>query len=188
MNGPEIVWADEPTGNLDNKNAREVMDLHIRLNKELEETFVIVTHSDAMAEMSHRTVRMQDGLIVDDGTGNAIKSPMDELFGAPITNIAAVLTVAFGLAVVFLLYIRVRHPILVRMAVRNVVRRPGQSLLIISGLMLATAIISSAFTVGDSVTYSIKNSAAASLRSVDEILVVDEDSNFWEGRALPDGF
>ena len=113
---------------------------------------------------------------------------MDELFGAPITNIAAVLTVAFGLAVVFLLYIRVRHPILVRMAVRNVVRRPGQSLLIISGLMLATAIISSAFTVGDSVTYSIKNSAAASLRSVDEILVVDKDSNFWEGRALPDGF
>ena len=113
---------------------------------------------------------------------------MDELFGAPITNIAAVLTVPFGLAVVFLLYIRVRHPILVRMAIRNVVRRPGQSLLIISGLMLATAIISSAFTVGDSVTYSIKNSAAASLRSVDEILVVDEDSNFWEGRALPDGF
>ena len=54
--------------------------------------------------------------------------------------------------------------------------------------MLATAIISSAFTVGDSVNYSIKNSAAASLCSVDEILVVYEDSNVWEGRALPDGF
>ena len=74
------------------------------------------------------------------------------------------------------------------MAFRNVLRRPGQSLLIISGLMLATAIISSAFIVGDSVTYSIKNSADASLRAVDEILVVDEDSNVWEGRALPDGF
>ena len=54
--------------------------------------------------------------------------------------------------------------------------------------MLATAIISSTFTVGDSVTYGIKNSAAASLRSVDEILVVYEDSNVWEGRALPGGF
>ena len=54
--------------------------------------------------------------------------------------------------------------------------------------MLATAIISSAFPVGDSVTYGIKNSAAASLRSVDEILVVYEDSNVWEGRALPGGF
>ena len=89
---------------------------------------------------------------------------MDELFGAPMENIAAVLAVAFGLALAFLLYIRVRNPILVRMAFRNVLRRPGQSLLILAGLMLATAIISSAFTVGDSVTYSIKNTAAASLR------------------------
>ena len=90
---------------------------------------------------------------------------MDELFGAPITNIAAVLAVAFGIAVAFLLYIRVRNPILVRMAFRNVRRRPGQSLLIISGLMLATAIISSAFTVGDSVTYSIKKNAGLQSRS-----------------------
>ena len=112
---------------------------------------------------------------------------MDELFGAPMENIAAVLAVAFGLAVAYLLYIRLRDPVLVRMAFRNVLRRPGQSLLILAGLMLATAIISSAFTVGDSVTYSIKNTAAASLRSVDGLLVVDEDSNVWESRALPDG-
>ena len=71
VNQPEIVWADEPTGNLDTENAGEVMDLLIRLNKELDETFVIVTHSDAVAEMSHRTVRMRDGLIVDDGSGKA---------------------------------------------------------------------------------------------------------------------
>ena len=44
------------------------------------------------------------------------------------------------------------------------------------GLMLATAIISSAFTIDDSVTYSIKNIATESLRSLDELLVVDEDS------------
>ena len=72
MNRPEIVWADEPTGNLDSENAAEVMDLLIRLNKELDETFVIVTHSDEVAEMSHRTVRMRDGLIVEDGTGKAV--------------------------------------------------------------------------------------------------------------------
>ena len=71
VNQPEIVWAEGPTGNLDTDNAGEVMDLLIRLNKELDETFVIVTHSDAVAEMSHRTVRMRDGLIVDDGTGKA---------------------------------------------------------------------------------------------------------------------
>ena len=69
VNQPEIVWADEPTGNLDSENAQEVMELLIRLNRELNNTFVIITHSDAVAEMSHRTVRMMDGLIVDDGTG-----------------------------------------------------------------------------------------------------------------------
>ena len=72
VNRPEIVWADEPTGNLDSENAGEVMELLIRLNKELDETFVIVTHSDTVAEMSHRTVHMRDGLIVDDGTGKAV--------------------------------------------------------------------------------------------------------------------
>ncbi len=113
---------------------------------------------------------------------------MDELFGAPLTSIAAVLAIAFGVAIAFLLFIRIRNPILVRMAIRNVLRRPGQRLLVLAGLMLATAIISSAFTIGDSVTYSIKSTTAASLRSVDELLVVDEDSAVWEGRALPDGF
>ena len=72
VNQPEIVWADEPTGNLDSENASEVMDLLIWLNKELDATFVTVTHSDEVAEMSHRTIRMRDGLIVDDGAGNAV--------------------------------------------------------------------------------------------------------------------
>ena len=51
VNQPEIVWADEPTGNLDSENAQEVMELLIRLNRELNNTFVIITHSDAVAEM-----------------------------------------------------------------------------------------------------------------------------------------
>ena len=113
---------------------------------------------------------------------------MDELFGASLSSIAAVLSVVIGIAVAFFVYIRIRNPILVRMAFRYALRRPGQSLLVLAGLMLATAIISSAFTIGDSVTYSIKSTAAAALRSVDELLTVDEDSEVWEGRALPDGF
>jgi putative ABC transport system ATP-binding protein len=69
VNQPAILLADEPTGNLDSENAGEVMNLLTRLNRELNNTFVIITHSDAVAEMSHRTIRMMDGLIVDDGTG-----------------------------------------------------------------------------------------------------------------------
>ncbi len=71
VNQPEIVWADEPTGNLDSENAQEVMDLLIRLNRELNNTFVIITHSDSVAEQSHRTIRMRDGLVVDDGLGGS---------------------------------------------------------------------------------------------------------------------
>ena len=113
---------------------------------------------------------------------------MDELFGAPVTSIAAFLAVVFGLALAYLLFIRIRNPILVRMAIRNATRRPGQSLLIIMGLMLGTATIASAFTIGDSVSYSIKSVATESLRNVDELVAVDQESEVWKGRALPKGF
>ena len=74
VNRPEIVWADEPTGNLDSENSGEVMDLLVNLNREHHETFIIVTHSDAVAERAHRTVRMRDGLIVEDGVSGGAQS------------------------------------------------------------------------------------------------------------------
>ena len=113
---------------------------------------------------------------------------MDELFGAPVSVIAAVLAVIVAVFGVMLLYIALRNPILVRMAFRSVWRRPARSALIIVGLMLATAIISSAFTTGDSVTFSIKSSAVEDLRSLDEIIRIDDDSEVWKGRAIPEEF
>jgi putative ABC transport system ATP-binding protein len=69
-NDPAIVWADEPTGNLDSTNAGEIMDLLVRLNKEVRQTFVLVTHSDDVGAMTDRIVRMSDGAVIDDGNGN----------------------------------------------------------------------------------------------------------------------
>ena len=63
VNDHEIVWADEPTGNLDSKNEREIMDLIIRLNKDNTQTFVLVTHSDTVGAQADRIILMQDGLI-----------------------------------------------------------------------------------------------------------------------------
>jgi ABC-type lipoprotein export system ATPase subunit len=65
VNEPAIIWADEPTGDLDSDTAEEIMDLLCRLNKENQQTFVLVTHSDDVAGRADRIVRMRDGLIVD---------------------------------------------------------------------------------------------------------------------------
>ena len=73
-NDPSIVWADEPTGNLDSTNAGEIMELLMSLNKEQGQTFVLVTHSDQVGGMADRIVRMSDGVIVDDGNGINIEN------------------------------------------------------------------------------------------------------------------
>ncbi len=66
-NQPEIVWADEPTGNLDTQNAEEVLALMRELNRRNRQTFVIVTHDPRIGAACDRIVQMQDGLIIDDG-------------------------------------------------------------------------------------------------------------------------
>jgi putative ABC transport system ATP-binding protein len=76
VNRPAIVWADEPTGDLDSETAQEIMDLMIDLNKESGETFVIVTHSREVGEIADRIVRMRDGLVIDDGLGGKIQEPV----------------------------------------------------------------------------------------------------------------
>jgi len=66
VNRPAIIWADEPTGDLDSETAAEVMGLMRRLNEENGQTFVLVTHSPEAARYAHRVIRMRDGQIVGD--------------------------------------------------------------------------------------------------------------------------
>jgi ABC-type lipoprotein export system ATPase subunit len=63
-NNPAIVWADEPTGNLDSDTAQEVMDLLCTLNKEQGQTFVLVTHALEIGKLADRIIRMRDGKII----------------------------------------------------------------------------------------------------------------------------
>lgn len=65
INSPKIVLADEPTGNLDSKNSEEVMGLIFDLRKKYNKTFVIVTHNEKFAQMTDRTLKMTDGIIVN---------------------------------------------------------------------------------------------------------------------------
>ena len=63
INNPAIIFADEPSGNLDSANSLELHKLFIRLRDEFNQTFVIVTHNEELAGMSDRTVLMKDGLV-----------------------------------------------------------------------------------------------------------------------------
>jgi ABC-type lipoprotein export system ATPase subunit len=66
VNDPAIVWADEPTGDLDSENAQEIVELMRRLNLERGLTFLIVTHDIAVGRATDRIVRMVDGQIVEE--------------------------------------------------------------------------------------------------------------------------
>jgi lipoprotein-releasing system ATP-binding protein len=65
INNPSIVMADEPTGNLDSANARDLHELFIDLRKQFNQTFLIVTHNEELAQMSDRIVHMKDGKIIN---------------------------------------------------------------------------------------------------------------------------
>ena len=64
INHPKMIFADEPTGNLDTKNALDIHDLFFRLKNEFGYSFLIVTHNPELAKMSDRTIEMKDGRLV----------------------------------------------------------------------------------------------------------------------------
>jgi lipoprotein-releasing system ATP-binding protein len=65
VNNPALILADEPSGNLDSTNARDLHQLFIDLRRDFKQTFIIVTHNEELADLSDRKVLMKDGLIVD---------------------------------------------------------------------------------------------------------------------------
>lgn len=63
INNPSVVFADEPTGNLDSANAKDLHQLFFDLRKEFGQTFLIVTHNEDLAQLSDRTITMKDGVV-----------------------------------------------------------------------------------------------------------------------------
>lgn len=64
INQPKVIFADEPTGNLDSENSEDIHQLFFDLRKQFNHTFVIVTHNETLAEMADRKLVMKDGIII----------------------------------------------------------------------------------------------------------------------------
>ena len=113
---------------------------------------------------------------------------MTELFGIPLARIMLGGLALMGLAFAVLCWIAWKNPLLVRMGLRNAVRRRTQTSLIVVGLMLSTLIISAAFATGDTVGYSITNAVYRNLAQADLVLArnVDRQQAAGEGIAPAD--
>jgi lipoprotein-releasing system ATP-binding protein len=69
INKPKVIFADEPSGNLDSQNAKELHELFFYLRDEMKQTFVIVTHNESLADMADRKIVITDGLLQVDSNG-----------------------------------------------------------------------------------------------------------------------
>lgn len=75
INGPSVLFADEPTGNLDTKTSHEIMETLVALNREQGVTIIVVTHESDIADYARRVITMRDGLIISDERRQSVATP-----------------------------------------------------------------------------------------------------------------
>src|SRR5687768_13386031 len=95
---------------------------------------------------------------------------MKEVFGIPAGTLLVILLVGLGFALAVLGILALRNRVLVKLALRNVGRRRGRSVLIVVGLMLGTTIIAAALTTGDTMSHTIRTTAVGTLGATDETI------------------
>ena len=100
---------------------------------------------------------------------------MDNLFGIALSSILIALTLLVSLIFGFLAWIWYRNPVLVRIGLRNIVRRKTQTVLIVIGMMLATLIVSAAFATGDTVGFSVTNDMYRQFSEADIVIAIDRN-------------
>jgi putative ABC transport system ATP-binding protein len=79
VNRPAILLADEPTGNLDSQNSRQILELLVELNRTKKQTIVMITHNPEAAEVGHRLIEMLDGRVVDHANAPHLVNTAGEL-------------------------------------------------------------------------------------------------------------
>jgi putative ABC transport system ATP-binding protein len=89
VNDPELLLADEPTGNLDSRTGVEIMELLQRLNREKKITILLITHDHDISEYSDRTVNLRDGRVVSDTPVPNKRDAAEELRAMPAVEAAS---------------------------------------------------------------------------------------------------
>ena len=102
---------------------------------------------------------------------------MEEIFGLDMDYIVVAVAIGFGLIVLSVGFMALLNRIFFKIGLRNIPRRPGQTALIVVGLMLSTLIISSALGTGDTLNHSIRSDIVSSLGEIDEILTANQGSS-----------
>ena len=102
---------------------------------------------------------------------------METLFGIPLDTLTWTFAVITFLAIAWAVVVVVRQPVTLRLSMRNIRRRVGRSALIVVGLMLATTIISAAFTTGDTIADTIHSEVVTSLGNIDEVISAQEEGD-----------
>ncbi|MDA1349313.1 MAG: FtsX-like permease family protein, partial [Chloroflexi bacterium] len=96
---------------------------------------------------------------------------MEELFGLSMNILMVVLLATFLTGIGVILWLALRNPIMVKLGLRNIPRRKGQTVLIVIGVMLSTLIVAAALGTGDTISYSIRSTALDGLGPIDEVIV-----------------
>ena len=96
---------------------------------------------------------------------------MEKLFGLPMNGVMLALLAIFLVTMAVVVALALRNRIMLKLGLRPIPRRPGQSTLTVVGVMLSTVIMTAAFGTGDTISYTIRNGALTSLAEIDEIIV-----------------
>ena len=166
---PAIVWADEPTGNLDTAMAAQVMDLLLQLNGEEGQTIVLVTHDPsigAAAQPAGPDARRRCSTPTSASGRRSRRACVRR--PAVYPELTLPLVVLTGAALGYVVLVVARQPVQRRLALRQVARRPTESVLVVLGAVLGTALLVASLAVGDSLNRSVRQSAYEVLGPIDE--------------------